>query len=131
MHTSPSTPSILVVDDDDALRGLLVQALSAQGYQTLEASDGAQVLPLLRSHTPSLILMDLIMPHQEGLATITQPRKIGCSSKVVAMSGSSVPAYLHAASLLGAQATLAKPFTLDSLYATVQSLLRTDCSQAA
>ena len=131
MCISTPTPSVLVVDDDDALRGFLVAALTSQGYRTLEASDGSQVLQLVTEHAPSVILMDLVMPNQEGLATIIQLRKAGCSSKVVAMSGSFAGSFLHPAELLGAHATLAKPFNLESLFHTVESLLPTARPQAA
>jgi CheY-like chemotaxis protein len=110
---------------------LLVAALASKRYQTLAASDGTQVLPLVAAHAPNLILIDLVMPHQASLKTITQLRKLGCTSKIVAMSGDFDGAYLRPALLLGAQATLAKPFTLDSLFSTVQTRLAPANSQAA
>ena len=98
---------------------------------THAASDGTQVLPLVAAHSPGLILMDLVIPHQEGLETITQLRKLGCASKIVAMSGDFGGAYLRPALLLGAHATLGKPFNLDSLFSTVETLLAPANSQAA
>jgi two-component system response regulator BaeR len=129
MNAHAPPPSILVVDDDDSLRTSLAAALASKGSVTLAASDGTQVPPLIAAHAPSLIMIDLVMPHPEGIQTITQHRKLGCASKIVAMSGDFDGACLRPTLLLGAHATLAKPFTLDSLFSTVQTLLAPANSQ--
>jgi DNA-binding NarL/FixJ family response regulator len=76
-------------------------------------------------------MIDLVIPHQEGLETITQLRKLGCPSKSVAMSGDFGGADLRPALVLGAHATLGKPFNLDSLFSTVGTLLARANSQTA
>ena len=110
---------------------MLVAVLASKRYQTLAASDGTQVLPLVAAHAPNLILIDLVMPHQATLETITQLPKLGCASRIVTRSGDFGGAYLRPALLPGAHATLAKPFSLDSLFSTVQTLLAPANPQAA
>jgi CheY-like chemotaxis protein len=67
--------SILVVEDDDDLRGLLVQLLSARGFNIEAASDGLQALATLRRGLrPALILLDLMMPRMDGWQFIAEQR---------------------------------------------------------
>ncbi|MBI5751152.1 MAG: PAS domain S-box protein [Hydrogenophilales bacterium] len=62
--------SIMVVDDDSAVRDLLERHLSAEGYQVLSAGSGAEALPMAQMHRPSLILLDVIMPGMDGWAVL-------------------------------------------------------------
>ena len=66
--TDPAEPSILVVDDDRNMRGLICKALAGNGYGTAEASNGKEALSYLRSspRRPLLILLDLMMPEMTG-----------------------------------------------------------------
>ncbi|HEX2798814.1 MAG TPA: response regulator, partial [Thermoanaerobaculia bacterium] len=62
MIRAPSPPRILVVDDDAAIRRTLIAELSAAGYETTEARDGAEALRLFEGDPPELLLTDLAMP---------------------------------------------------------------------
>ncbi len=57
---------VLIVEDDEAARGLLARALGSAGLAVLEAEDGRAALDLVRHHTPQLILLDLMMPGMDG-----------------------------------------------------------------
>ncbi len=61
---------ILVVEDNELNRKLIVAVLTYHGYKTLEAGDGAEGVRLAVEHTPDLILMDIQMPVMDGLAAI-------------------------------------------------------------
>ena len=66
---------VMVVEDDNSLRESLVEALTDEGYDTLEAANGQEALQLLESgNTPCLILLDLMMPVMNGWTFLSQLR---------------------------------------------------------
>lgn len=66
---SPPTPSVLIVDDNEALRENLAECLEAEGYSVVSAEDGASALALLeQGPLPSVALLDLMMPGMDGRA---------------------------------------------------------------
>ena len=67
-HCPPDTHPILVVEDDDAMRAMLVTALSDAGYPVVAAAGGAQALDIVARQRPSVILLDLGMPGMDGAA---------------------------------------------------------------
>jgi signal transduction histidine kinase len=64
---SPVRPIVLIVDDDPDIRHTLSEALTDAGYRVGTAGDGAEALDLLRSHSPELIILDLMMPRMDGI----------------------------------------------------------------
>lgn len=118
--------TILIIDDDAALREVLRKILAAHGYEVLLAPDGEEGLALQRKRPADLILTDIIMPGKEGLETIRELRKEHPRVKIIAMSGGGTlrPAdYLPAARQFGADRTLTKPFENDALLAVVREVL--------
>lgn len=63
---------ILVVEDDADNRKIVVKVLTREGYETLEAADGRVALSLARAELPDLIMMDLGIPHVDGLEASRQ-----------------------------------------------------------
>ena len=63
---------ILLVDDDQALRQLYVTELASQKYETIEAANGQECLAKAKSEKPALILLDVMMPDLDGIATLTK-----------------------------------------------------------
>jgi CheY-like chemotaxis protein len=117
---------ILVVDDDDQVRSLIARLLLRQGYQVVEASDGAQALRLFRDDPADLIITDLIMPGREGIETIAELRRDCPGVKIIAMSGGGrvgPVSYLQLASKLGAERTFAKPFDHAEMLEAVREML--------
>jgi CheY-like chemotaxis protein len=118
--------TILLVDDDAALRALIEQMLTRAGHAVTTASDGAKALRLLETTSFDLVLTDLVMPDVEGLTVLRALRRTTSPPKVIAMSGGgrgSAPDYLEMATMLGAAATLAKPFTQKDLVETIARVL--------
>jgi adenylate cyclase len=68
-------PRILVVDDNETNRDIIVTRLEANGYETLQAADGQEALAAVTQHHPDLVLLDVMMPKdsraklREGLRT--------------------------------------------------------------
>jgi len=117
---------ILLIDDDNLLRGLLRINLEEAGYTVTEARDGKEGLALQAQSPADLVLTDLIMPEKEGVETIIELRKKHPKVKIIAMSGGgrgSATDYLQTARKLGAARTLCKPFTDEELLAAIQEVL--------
>jgi CheY-like chemotaxis protein len=63
-------PKVLIVDDDDNNRATLCDALDGEPYRLLEAADGQQALDIADKEQPDLILLDVLMPGLDGIATL-------------------------------------------------------------
>src|SRR5712691_13322675 len=117
---------ILVMDDDELLRGALRVALEAAGYEAMEAADGNAGLRLQREQGADLVLVDIFMPERDGLEVIRALRAQTPQALIIAMSGGGrvVKVYLlQAAARFGASRTLAKPFEPRALLTAVHGLL--------
>ena len=62
----PSAGTVLVVDDDLAIREVLRDVLGTEGYEVIEASNGVEAIDSIRRYRPSAVLMDLMMPIMSG-----------------------------------------------------------------
>lgn len=114
--------SILVVEDEPAIRALLVEFLSDEGYAVEGARDGQEALRLLDergpSGWPSVVLLDMMLPRMDGAELLRRLRARGLAVPVVAMSASHEA--LTTALAAGARAAVAKPFDLDGLLWTLR-----------
>ena len=119
---SESARRILVVDDDAAVRTLLCVILRNAGYTVAEAADGLQALAAVEDFKPHIVLMDLVMPEQEGIETIRALSQRHAELKIVAISGAFAGPLLEGTVYLGAHATLAKPITPGALLETIRAL---------
>ncbi len=115
--------SILVVDDEAPIRELLVDLLTEGGFHVVEAGDGKEAMRRVRRDQVDLVIMDLVMPEQEGLESIRQLQKESPHIKVIAISGYQQGAFLYHAERFGARATIKKPFTAAVLLRTVATVL--------
>ena len=117
---------ILLIEDEDDLRGLIRAHLAALGHTVDEAPNGKVGVARFRSSPPDLVITDLVMPEMEGLETIRVLKRTDPAVKIIAMSGGGAnPAgsYLRVAEHLGASAVLAKPFSRCELETAVARLL--------
>lgn len=115
---------ILLIDDDDLLRGVLAKALVHAGHVVIQASDGQQGVELARATTVDLVITDLIMPVQEGVETIVTLRRERPALPIIAISGGVTHSklYLDIAAKIGARRILAKPFTPQELLAAIDEV---------
>lgn len=120
-------PSVLVVDDEDQIRQLIRETLEQAGYEVEEASNGKQGLERYRAKPADLVIMDILMPDQDGLESIMTLRREFPASRVIAITGGSdmigILNFLDVAKMLGARRTLQKPFDMQTLLDAVQSEL--------
>jgi len=118
------THRILVVDDEEDVRRLACLILREAGFTVFEAANGVQALEQVAQHPVDLVVLDLVMPEKEGAETVQALRKLRSELPVLAISGVvGADFYLHAAKMLGASATLRKPFTREQLIGAIEPLL--------
>jgi len=67
---------ILIVDDDEIVRELLVMRMQTKGNECIQAGDGAEGLELLQSDTPDLVVLDMLMPTMDGLSFLRAAQEI-------------------------------------------------------
>ena len=112
---------ILVIEDDDIFRKMLVKGLSVAGFDVLAAADGIEGTMLCHKVTPDLVITDIIMPERDGLETIRQIKRDFPQIPVFAISGSEhrTSLYLTIADKLGADRIFEKPFSITQLIKAV------------
>jgi len=117
---------ILVVDDDEQLRAALKRFLEKEGFQVIDASNGAAGLEILNNDPVDLVITDIFMPEREGIGMIMELQQDIPDVKIIAISGGgnveSVD-FLELAGNLGANKVFQKPFTHKELLAAVRELL--------
>lgn len=116
---------VLVVDDDDDMRGLMVLLLGER-YDVSAARDGEEGLAMARSLRPDLIVLDLLMPRMHGFEVVRRLREDG-ELRTVKVLISSSKSYQHdvntAVAETGADAYIVKPFDLDEFQRRVADML--------
>jgi len=118
-----SIAKILVVDDEPAIRELIVAVLEDEGYIAIGAGSGLRALELLPDERPDLVLMDIMMPEMDGREALRRMRNRPdlATIPVVMMSAAFAP------NRIGQRVSgfLPKPFDLDHLLTTVAQILAT------
>jgi two-component system, NtrC family, response regulator HydG len=115
-------PLLLLVDDDPQVRHMLSEVGDREGFEVLEAADGAAAIEMLQRRHIDLVLLDLHMPRANGLDVLRSVRASGTSSQIALMSGAaSVEAAVEAVKL-GATEYFAKPLDLPRVRALMRSM---------
>jgi DNA-binding response OmpR family regulator len=116
-------PTVLVVDDEPIVRGVVVKYLRREGYRTLEAGDGEAALALVEDEHPDLVVLDLMLPGIDGLAVC---RRIRARSElpVIMLTARAEEADRIVGLELGADDYVTKPFSPRELAARVKTVLR-------
>lgn len=117
------TPLILIVEDEAKLAELLTLYLEREGFATQCLQDGAAVLPWLEQHSPQLILLDLNLPHMDGLSLCKEIRRQ--SQVPILMTTARVDEIDRLLGLeLGADDYICKPYSPREVVARVKAVLR-------
>ena len=113
--------TILIIDDEEAVRALLRFALETDGYEVTEAVNGRQGLERYRQRPTDLVIVDMLMPVMNGLNMLLDLTREFLDTKVIAISGASGGQnVLDVAKLLGARQTFQKPFGMPQLLRAVR-----------
>ena len=115
---------VLVVDDDLAVRESLRRSLTFNGYQIELAADGEQALRAVEDSRPDAVVLDVMMPKMDGLATCRALRAAGNDVPVLMLTARDEVADRVAGLDAGADDYLPKPFALEELLARLRALLR-------
>jgi two-component system response regulator MprA len=125
--TAPSTPAaatVMVVDDEPAVRAALERALRIERYDVRLAGDGAEALALLADRSPDAIVLDVAMPRVDGLEVCRRLRAAGDRTPVLMLTARDAIDDRVAGLDAGADDYLVKPFALRELQARLRALLR-------
>jgi len=115
---------VLVVEDDDAIRQGIVDALYFEGYGALEAADGLRALDMALNSSCDLILLDLVLPGKDGLEILHDVRQAYPTLPVIILTAKGEEADRIKGLQLGADDYVVKPFSVKELMARVQAVLR-------
>jgi CheY-like chemotaxis protein len=125
MTTAPTR--VLVIDDEPALRSLLSDMLSACGYETDVAADGAAGLAQFREHHYEAVITDLLMPGMNGLEVATALRTLDPGVQIIMLTGSAPSLSTNRAREAGVNTLLHKPIALMDLKSAIDAACSAGC----
>jgi two-component system response regulator MprA len=115
---------VLIVEDDAQVRAALSRALNFEGYEIETASDGAEGLEKVLTSAPDAIVLDVMMPHVDGLEATRRLRARGNTTPILMLTARHEVSDRVAGLDAGADDYLVKPFALEELLARLRALLR-------
>lgn len=128
MAATLATPlSILIADDEEGIRKLLLHWLQREGHSVICVTSGKEASRMLRTQRFDLVITDVVMPDGDGFELIAEFRKAQPSTRILAISGGGK--YLQSADCLrmarglGAHAVVMKPFNWEQLHAGIELAL--------
>jgi DNA-binding NtrC family response regulator len=115
--------SILVVDDEEALRTVLSSELSSEGYNVETASDGDEAITILGGKPFDLVLLDIKMPRVDGFEVLKFIKKNSPQVKVIMLTAFADLKNAIESKKLGAEDFISKPYDLVDLLTTIERVL--------
>ncbi|HLX11361.1 MAG TPA: response regulator [Bacteroidota bacterium] len=115
--------SILVVDDEEALRTVLSSELASEGYVVDTASDGDEAITTLTGKTFDLVLLDIKMPRVDGFEVLKFIKKNSPVVKVIMLTAFADLKNAIESKKLGAEDFISKPYDLVDLLTTIERVL--------
>jgi len=124
--------TILVVEDEEKVRRLIVEILMKQGYKVLEASHGDNALSIHGKHNGPihLVLIDVVMPGMSGSELAKRLTSLDPKIKVLYMSGYADNTIVHHGVLEKGVSYIQKPFTMEGLARKVREVLESDLARS-
>jgi two-component system, OmpR family, alkaline phosphatase synthesis response regulator PhoP len=125
------TSKILLVDDDPDIIELLEYNLKKEGYETASANDGVQAVEVAKTFKPDLILLDVMMPRQDGIETARQLRQLpDFKDTYILFLTARAEEYTEVAAFdVGADDYIVKPIKPRALVSRIKAVLRRDIQQ--
>lgn len=116
---------ILIADDEHKILMTLEYSFRKIGYDVFIARDGTEVLEILKSITPDIILLDIMMPNLDGYSTLEEIKKIDKmrQTKIIFLSAKTNPKDIEKGLDLGADAYVTKPYSIKKLIQQIEEML--------
>jgi DNA-binding response OmpR family regulator len=121
--TDSTTPTILLVDDEDAVRKLLAFPLEKDGYDVVQAADGEEALALFATHDVDLVVLDIMLPRLDGLE-VTKRLRASSMVPIIMLTARDDELDKVIGLELGADDYITKPFSIREFRSRVRALLR-------
>ncbi len=118
--------SILVVDDEDALRTVLSSELESEGYVVATAGDGDEAISILQGKSFDLVLLDIKMPRVDGFEVLRFIKERYPATKVIMLTGFADLKNAIESKKLGAEDFVSKPYDLVDLLTTIERVLTSE-----
>ena len=118
--------SVMVIDDDAAVRGVITKMLERDGHTVTPIEDGKRALRIFAGEPVDLVISDVYMPETDGIEFLMRLREAFPETRIIMMSGGGVvpmDEVLEASTLLGAVGSLQKPIEMAQLRAAVEEAL--------
>jgi two-component system OmpR family response regulator len=115
---------LLVVDDEPNILELLAASLRFAGFEVATAADGQQALAAVRSFTPDLLVLDVMMPGMDGFSLVRRLRETGIRAPVLFLTARDATEDKVAGLTLGGDDYVTKPFSLEEVIARIRAILR-------
>jgi DNA-binding response OmpR family regulator len=116
--------TVLVVEDDPAIRRGVVDALEASGYRAIESADGESALQQGLARDPDLVLLDIMLPRRDGFAVLAELRRARPALPVIMLTARGSEEDRVKGLKGGADDYVVKPFSASELLARVEAVLR-------
>lgn len=116
--------TVLIAEDDEGVRTALSRALKFEGYDVVLAFDGAEALEAVGTAEPDVIVLDIMMPHVDGLTACRRMRSKGIQTPILMLTARQDVSDRVAGLDAGADDYLPKPYALEELLARLRALLR-------
>ena len=115
---------VLIVDDQNGIRILLMEVFSSEGYKTYQAANGKLALEIVRGESPDLVLLDMKIPGMDGLEILRHIKDANPDIKVIMMTAYGELDMIKQARDLGALMHFTKPFDIDEMRVAVNMQLQ-------
>lgn len=114
---------VMIVDDAQFMRMRLSKLLTEDGYEVVEAADGQQAVEVYRSDRPDAVLLDITMPHKDGLEALTEIRSHDPEARVIMLTAMGQQSIVLEAVQKGAKDFVVKPFDPERVLQALQKAL--------
>jgi len=131
MNNTPigNRPTVLTVEDEPDIRGIIAEELSEAGFNVIQAANGEAALAMVRQYHPKVIIIDLVMPKMNGLQFLLRLAALETdNASVIVISGMTDPLITETCRGAGASLIMDKPFHLDDLrIAVINAIANNPC----
>jgi DNA-binding response OmpR family regulator len=117
-----AAPVVLIVEDDEKLAALIRRMLGRAGFDSILAPTGDAALAAMRGGDPAAAVLDVMIPHPDGIEVCRQFRRDGWSGPIIAISARNSALDRERVAAAGADVFFSKPFRLSELITTLENL---------